>query len=78
MITDTVFSRAYWIEARKDAPGKKRAVISIDFESMTKSTFLIDTYQGIFDSLKRAVALNRVTYSSPEAYYLIQQVYELA
>ena len=75
---DCLLSRAYWIDVKKDAPGKRRDVISVDFESMTKSTLLLDSFRGLFDSMKRAIALNRVSYSSPEAYYYIQQIYTLA
>lgn len=75
-LDEEIWSRTYWLDARPDAPGKRRDVISIDFESMTKSSLLINTFRGLFDSLKRAIALNRVSYSTPEAYYLVQLVYQ--
>lgn len=78
MMDDNLLSRSYWIESRKESPGKRRDVISCDFESMTKSTLLLDAFKGLFDSLKRAIALNRVSYASPEAYYYIQQIYAIA
>lgn len=70
-----LFSASYWIEAKKESPGKRREVISVDFESMTMNTVLKDAYRGLFDALKRAVALNKVSYSSPEAFYLVQLIY---
>jgi hypothetical protein len=72
---DSVVTCSYWIEAKAEPPGKRRDVISADFESMTRNSVLLDVYRGLFDSMKRAVALNRVSYSSPEAYYLIQLIY---
>lgn len=68
----------FWMEATDKVPGKRRDVIAIDFESMIKETYLLDAFRGLFTSLKRSIALNRVSYNSPEAYYLIQQIYEAA
>lgn len=74
-ISDLMVSASYWIEAKKESPGKRREVVSVDFESMTMNTVLKDAYSGLFDALKRAVALNKVSYSTPEAFYLIQLIY---
>lgn len=74
---DEVLCRSYWIDSRADAPGKRRDVISADFESLTRNAYLIDTFQGFFNALRRSIALNRVSYSSPEGFYLIQQFYTM-
>lgn len=74
--SDGLFSGTFWIDAKKESPGKRKEVISSDFESMTQNTVLISAYKGLFETLKRAVALNKVSYSTPEAFYLIQLIYE--
>lgn len=57
-------------------PGKRREIICIDFESMVKNGQLVKLFKGYFTSLKDNIAANQVTYSSPEAYYLAQLVYD--
>lgn len=74
-VDDTGVCLNYWMEARADAPGRRREIISADFESMSRNTTLLSAYKGLFNSLKRAVALNRCSYSTPEAYYLVQLLY---
>lgn len=68
----------YWIESNGKAPGKKQTVICADFTQMMSDGQLLDAYKGTFASLKRSVALNRVTYESPEAFYLTQLIYSAA
>lgn len=77
-LDEEIWARSYWLEAKGESPGKRRDVISIDFESMTKQAYLVDVYRGLFESMKRSIALNKVSYNSPEAYYLIQQIYQAA
>ena len=75
-ITQFIKYPRYWMTTSAVQPGKRREIICIDFESMVKNGQLVKLFKGYFNSLKDNIAANQVTYSSPEAYYLAQLVYD--
>ena len=68
----------YWIQASPEPPGKRQSVICADFTQLCANGTLLNLYRGFFGNLKTAVALNRVLYADPEAFYLTQVIYGAA
>lgn len=68
----------YWIQATATPPGKRQSVICADFTQLCADGTLLNLYKGFFGNLKTAVALNRVLYADPEAFYLTQIIYGAA
>ena len=66
---------AWWAETRSEGPGKRQEVISADFQELVRGSVLIDAYKGVFDALALCVATQRIEYQTPEAYFLIQEIY---
>ena len=68
----------YWIQATAEPPGKRQSIVCADFTQLCANGTLLNLYKGFFGNLKTAVALNRVLYADPEAFYLTQIVYGAA
>lgn len=68
----------YWIQATATPPGKRQSVICADFTQLCSDGTLLNFYKGFFGNLKTSVALNRVLYADPEAFYLTQIIYGAA
>ena len=65
----------FWIEATGTAPGKRQNVYCADFTQLLKDAVLVKSYKGFFELVKISVARNCVSYNSPEAFYLMTQLY---
>ena len=65
----------FWIEATGDKPGKKQNVYCADFTQLLKNAVLVKSYKGFFELIKISVARNCVSYNTPEAFYLMTQLY---
>lgn len=76
--SDYSFCYAYWIQAIADPPGKRQNLMCADFTQLCANGTLLGLYKGFFEGLKYSVALNRVLYADPEAFYLTQVVYGAA
>ena len=75
---DFPFVYKYWMQATADPPGKRQQLMCADFTQLCANGALLKAYRGFFGNLKTAVALNRVLYADPEAFYLTQVVYGAA
>lgn len=75
---DFPFVYKYWMQATAEPPGKRQQLMCADFTQLCANGTLLGAYRGFFGNLKTAVALNRVLYADPEAFYLTQIVYGAA
>ena len=76
--SDYGFCYSYWIQATADPPGKRQKLMCADCTQLCANGTLLGLYKGFFEGLKYSVALNRVLYADPEAFYLTQVVYGAA
>lgn len=67
----------YWLKATDQAPGKRRDIWIVDLKDMQSDTFLAKSFKRMFDSLKMAISRSEVSFSSPEAFYFMQQIYSV-
>ena len=69
--------RTYWLRVTGDAPGKRRDIWIVDLNDLQSNSMLAKSFRGTFDSLRFAIGMGRITFSSPEAFYLMQQIYSV-
>lgn len=67
----------YWLRSTDEAPSKRRDIWIVDLKDMQNSTFLAKSFRGTFESLKWAISRAECTFSSPEAFYMMQQIYSV-
>lgn len=69
--------RGYWLKATSDAPGKRRDIWIVDLTDLSSGTMLAKSFKGLFDSLKFAIGKGNITFQSPEAFYMMQNIYNV-
>ena len=69
--------RGYWLEVKAEAPGKRRDIWIVDLNDLQSSTMLAKSFRGMFDSLKFAIGKGNISFQSPEAFYTMQNIYNV-
>lgn len=67
----------YWLKTSDTPPGKRRDIWIVDLKDMQTDTFLAKSFKNMFNSLKMAISRSEVSFSSPEAFYFMQQIYSV-
>ena len=73
---DNPFASKYWLESTGRVPGSKREVFVISIEQLVSNSLLSSSFKRLFESLKFAISCSNCSYSSPEAFYALQRLYQ--
>lgn len=65
----------FWLEARKEPPGSRRDVFVVNLDDMMNNTMLAKSFRGTFEVLRLYIGRGAVAFQSPEAFYMMQQIY---
>ena len=65
----------YWLDVQNKRPISK-TVYCTNLTDLVGNTFLSKPFKNMFDGLRYAIARNDLSFSSPEAYYLMQEIYQ--
>ena len=65
----------YWLDVQNKRPISK-TVYCTNLTDLIGNTFLSKPFKNMFDGLRYAIARNDLSFSSPEAYYLMQEIYQ--
>lgn len=74
---DTDGFRSYWLKATGDAPGKRHDIWIVNLNDLQSNSMLAKSFKGTFDSLRFAIGSGRITFQSPEAFYMMQNIYSV-
>ena len=65
----------FWLEVRKEPPGSRRDVFVVNLDDMMNNTMLAKSFRGTFEVLRLYIGRGAVAFQSPEAFYMMQQIY---
>ena len=65
----------FWLEVRKEPPGSRRDVFVVNLDDMMNNTMLAKSFSGTFEILRFFIGRGAVSFQSPEAFYMMQQIY---
>lgn len=68
---------SYWCEVKNEGPGKRRDVWCVDLKDMMINTLFTKGFKGLFDSFSYAISKGSLQFQSPEAFYMIQEIYSV-
>ena len=71
---DSVDSCMY-LEATREKPGKRRYIFVVDLADMAGNSLLAGSFRGTFSTLRYYISRGQVSFNSPEAFYLTQEIY---
>lgn len=64
-----------WIEASAEQPGKKRRVFVTDISQSFTNAILISINKHAFGTIKNRAARGLCSFNTPEAFYMLQEIY---
>ena len=65
----------FWLEVKKEPPGSRRDVFVVNLDDMMNNTMLAKSFSGTFEILRFFIGRGAVSFQSPEAFYMMQQIY---